>query len=81
MRTVAGLDVHKGSIFMCILNEQGGKIEKKFGVSTCEIKGLSAELKSHYASEICMESISIYWKPNKRGIHVVTKYPGHQRAN
>ncbi len=63
MRTVAGLDVHKGSIFMCILNEQGEKIEKKFGVSTREINGLSAELKSHYVSEVCMESTGIYWKP------------------
>jgi len=63
MKTVAGLDVHKSSIFMCILNEQGEKIEKKFGVSTREINQLSAELKSHYVSEVCMESTGIYWKP------------------
>ena len=25
MRTVSGLDVHKDSIFMCILDEQGKK--------------------------------------------------------
>jgi transposase len=63
MKTVAGLDVHKSSIFMCILNEQGEKIEKKFGVSTREINQLSVELKSHYVSEVCMESTGIYWKP------------------
>lgn len=63
MRTVAVLDIHKGSIFMCILNEQGEKIEKKFKVSTREINGLSAELKSHYVSEVCMESTGMYWKP------------------
>ncbi len=63
MRTVSGLDVHKDSIFMCILDEQGKKIEEKFGVSTREIKKLSAVLKSHYVSEVCMESTGIYWMP------------------
>ncbi|WP_352422139.1 hypothetical protein [Proteiniphilum sp.] len=42
MRTVCGLDIHKDSIFMCILDEQGKKSEGKFGVSTREIKELSA---------------------------------------
>jgi len=26
MRTVCGLDIHKDSIFMCILDEQGKKV-------------------------------------------------------
>ncbi|WP_418892990.1 IS110 family transposase [Limibacterium fermenti] len=63
MRTVCGLDIHKDSIFMCILDEQGKKSERKFGVSTREIKGLCNTLKSHYVSEVCMESTGIYWKP------------------
>lgn len=63
MRTVCGLDIHKDSIFMCILDEQGKKSEGKFGVSTREIKSLSTTLKSHYVSEACMESTGIYWKP------------------
>ena len=29
MRTVSGLDVHKDSIFMCILDEQGKKTEER----------------------------------------------------
>lgn len=33
MRTVSGLDVHKDSIFMCILDEQGKKTEKKLGLT------------------------------------------------
>lgn len=37
MRTVSGLDLHKDSIFMCILDEQGKKREEKFGVTTCKI--------------------------------------------
>lgn len=63
MRTVCGLDIHKDSIFICILDEQGKKIERKFGVSTREIKSLSLALKSHLVSEVCMESTGIYWKP------------------
>lgn len=63
MRTISGLDIHKDSIFMCIVDEQGKKIEKKFGVSTRQIKELSATMKSHYVSEVCMESTGIYWKP------------------
>lgn len=41
MRTVCGLDIHKDSIFMCILDEQAKKSERKFGVFTREIKSLS----------------------------------------
>src|SRR5690554_5313660 len=63
MRTVCGLDIHKDSIFMCIMDEQGKKSEKKFGVSTREVKSLSMTLKSHHVSEVCMESTGIYWKP------------------
>ena len=61
MRTVSGLDVHKDSIFMCILDEQGKKREEKFGVTTREIKRLSSVMHTHYVREVCMESTGIYW--------------------
>jgi hypothetical protein len=32
MRTVCGPDIHKDSIFMCILDDQDKKAEGKFGV-------------------------------------------------
>jgi len=32
MRNVCGLNVHKDNVFMCILKENGDKIEEKFGV-------------------------------------------------
>lgn len=32
MRNVCGLDVHKDSVFLCILKADGEKIEEKFGV-------------------------------------------------
>ena len=63
MRTVSGLDVHKDSIFMCILDEQGKKREEKFGVTTREIKRLSSVMHTHYVSKVCMESTGIYWIP------------------
>ena len=37
MRRVCGLDVHKDSIYMCILYENGSKIESVFGVLTPEL--------------------------------------------
>ena len=32
MKTVAGLDAHKDSVYLCILQENGEKIERVFGV-------------------------------------------------
>lgn len=63
MRTVCGLDIHKDSIFMCILDDQGKKVEEKFGVSTREIRRMASIMQTHYVSEICMESTGIYWIP------------------
>lgn len=40
MRVVCGLDVHKDSVFACILNENGAKFECKFGVLTPELEEL-----------------------------------------
>ncbi len=56
MRTVCGLDIHKDSIFMCILDSQGEKSEEKFGVSTRDVKRLSACLQEGYVTEVCMVS-------------------------
>lgn len=63
MRTVSGLDIHKDSIFMCIMDTQGKKTEEKFGVSTREINRMSSVMQSFYVSDVCMESTSIYWMP------------------
>ena len=77
MRTVSGLDVHKDSIFMCILDEQGKKTEEKFGVTTREIKRMVSVMHTYYVSDVCMESTGIYWIPIWRlleedfGLHLV----------
>lgn len=63
MRQVCGLDVHKDSVFACILNESGVIFQEKFGVLTPELERLAAALQEHDVSEVCMESTSIYWMP------------------
>ena len=63
MRTVCGLDVHKDSIFVCILNENGILFQDKIGVLTPDLERLVNVLHEHGATEVCMESTSIYWMP------------------
>ena len=63
MRTVCGLDVHKDSIFVCILNEKCILFQDKIGVLTPELERLVDVLHEHGATEVCMESTSIYWMP------------------
>lgn len=63
MRIVCGLDVHKDSVFACILNENGEKFECKFGVLTPELEELHQLLLTHDVKEVTMESTSIYWHP------------------
>ena len=63
MEKACALDVQKDSIFMCILDEQGKKTEEKFGITTREIKRMGLVMKSHFVSEVCMESTGIYWIP------------------
>ncbi len=63
MRTVCGLDVHKDSVFACVLNENGILFQEKFGVLTPELEDLVVKLSDYGVEEVCMESTSIYWMP------------------
>lgn len=63
MRAVCGLDVHKDSVFLCILRENGEKIEKVFGVLTPELDAMRDMMVSHDVGEVAMESTSVYWIP------------------
>ncbi len=63
MRHVCGLDVHKDSVFVCILNENGSIFQDKFGVLTPELEQMAATLQQYDVEEVCMESTSIYWMP------------------
>ena len=63
MRQVCGLDVHKDSVFACILNEKGVVFQEKFGVLSTELEQLASKLQEYDVDEVCMESTSIYWMP------------------
>lgn len=63
MRQVCGLDVHKDSVFVCILNENGVVLQEKFGVLTDDLERMVSLLSDYRTTEVCMESTSIYWMP------------------
>lgn len=63
MRAVCGLDVHKDSVFLCILNEDGELIERVFGVLTFQLQQMRDLLLAHHVDEVSMESTSVYWIP------------------
>ena len=64
MDKVCGLDVHKDSVFACILGENGEKIfEGRFGTLTPDLDRLRDVLVEHCAGRVAMESTSIYWMP------------------
>ncbi len=63
MRAVCGLDVHKDSVFLCILCETGEIIEKVFGVLTHQLRDMRRMMQSRGVSEVTMESTAIYWIP------------------
>ena len=63
MRAVCGLDVHKDSVFLCILCETGEIIEKVYGVLTHQLREMRRMMQSHGVSEVTMESTAVYWIP------------------
>lgn len=79
-KTVCGLDVHKDSVFCCIIRTDGQKIQHKFGVLTQELIILRDLMVSEGVEECAMESTSIYWMPiwrvleNSVNLHLVNPY-------
>jgi transposase len=64
MEKACGLDVHKDSVFACILDEQGKKIfEKRYRTLTPDLMELRETLVAHCCGRVAMESTSIYWMP------------------
>jgi len=64
MEKACGLDVHKGSVFACILDEQGKKVlEKRYGTLTPNLTELRDMLVEQGCGRVAMESTSIYWMP------------------
>ncbi len=63
MRSVCGLDVHKDSVYLCILTGEGELIEKVFGVLTFQLHQMRDLLLAHHVETVSMESTSVYWIP------------------
>lgn len=58
-----GLDVHKDSVFLCIITDDGEIFHEKFGVLTPELEQMRDYMQDHGVTDVCMESTSIYWIP------------------
>ncbi len=63
MKRVCDLDIHKDSVYVCILQENGEKIEEKFGTLTPDLYQMREMICSHVVEVDGMESTSIYWMP------------------
>ncbi len=63
MKKVCGLDVHKDSIFLCILDGNGQKILQEYSTLTPDIELMRTMMLSNKVSDVAMESTGIYWIP------------------
>ena len=55
--------MHKDNAFVCILGENGEKIEFKTGVLTVELDSFRDRLVELGVGEVAMESTAVYWMP------------------
>ena len=63
-RTIAGLDVHKDSIYLCIMGHDEVIIfEKKYGVLTPDLRQMCNDMVGRGVTEAAMESTAVYWVP------------------
>ena len=53
MRIVCGLDVHKDSIFLCIMSSTGKIFEKKYGVLTNQLEEMRDLMLTYHVQELC----------------------------
>ena len=63
MRAVCGLDVHKDSVYLCILCDTGEIFENVYGVLTHQLKDMRRTMKARGVTEVTMESTAVYWIP------------------
>ena len=63
-RTVAGLDVHKDSDYLCIMGYDGTIIfQKTYGVLTPALRQMRDDMLCRGVKECAMESTAVYWVP------------------
>jgi transposase len=63
MKAVSGLDVHKDTIFACILRKGDAPFIKECLTLTSGIEELSNVLQTMGVNLVAMESTGIYWMP------------------
>ena len=63
MRAVCGLDVHKDTVYLCILSDTGEIFEKVYGVLTHELRSMCRDMRLRGVTEVTMESTATYWIP------------------
>ncbi len=63
MRTVCGLDVHKDTVYLCILSETGKIFKNVYGVLTYQLRQMRRDMRLHGVTEATMESTATYWIP------------------
>ena len=62
--TVAGLDVHKNTIYLCIMDHDETVIfERTYGVLTPELRQMRQDMIERGVTEAAMESTAVYWVP------------------
>ena len=60
-RIVAGLDVHKDTIYLCVMdNTEAVIFAKVYGTLTPDLELMCSEMVSHGVTEAAMESTSTY---------------------
>lgn len=62
-RTVAGLDIHKDSVFLCVINDSDNIFESKYGVLSPDLDRMASDMQHYGVSELAMENTSIHWMP------------------
>lgn len=58
-----GLEVHKDSVFVCILGENGDKIQEKFGILTSKLDKFRNLLIENAIGEVAIKSTRVYRMP------------------
>ena len=63
-RIVAGLDVHKDTIYLCIMGYDEAIIfEKTYGTLTTDLRQMRKDMVERGVKECAMESTAVYWVP------------------
>jgi transposase len=61
-----GLDIHQGSIAVCVVIARDGNSEeetRRLGTMTADLLEWAAWLKARGIQQVAMESTGVYWKP------------------